>query len=297
MAKAPILVTGSNGQVGRACVAALSKNGADVLAVSRDGAHGREAIDLSGSFENGLAQVGTGGRAVPGVIVHLAAAVPHDPRYPDDHHSAAITTAIDRHVCEAAIEWGSRIVYMSTCAVYDRLDPCEKSPHSPLATSLSPYALAKSAGELLFAEQNAVIFRLSAPAGAGSRSNLVFGRFAELCRAGKPIELWGLGAREQDFIDIDDICDLVRAAVSSEVTGTFNCARGRAVTMIELAEAVLHFYGQGSIIYSGRMDPLEGETAHFNISDTTKAFGWLPWRGLADMLQSFEGDRLERCVS
>jgi nucleoside-diphosphate-sugar epimerase len=287
MKRSPILVTGANGLVGAACTAAFTEAGREVVPISRCGLGG-PAIDLSRPFEEGLATLNFSGARIPEVIVHMAAAVPHDARYPDSPDSAALTRAIDRHVACACEAWGSRVIYMSSCSVYARRDTIPNSPRSPLADNLTHYAAAKVDGERLFRERDAAIFRLSAPVGANMRPGLVFSRFASACRTGHPIELWGTGTREQDFIHLDDICDLMLLATDSEVAGTYICARGRPVTMAKLAEEMVNFYGRGSVVAAERVDPLDGETARYDISDSKRAFGWEPRRDLAAMLTSFE---------
>lgn len=287
MRRSPILVTGANGLVGAACAAAFAKAGREVVAISRRGLVG-PAIDLSLPFEEGLATLDFSGARIPEVIVHMAAAVPHDVRYPDSPDSAALTRAIDRHVACAQDAWGSRIIYMSSCSVYARRDTTLNSPCSPLADNLTHYAAAKVDGERLFRERDAAIFRLSAPVGANMRPGLVFSRFANACRTGGRIELWGSGTREQDFIHLDDVCDLMMLATDSKVAGTYICASGHPVTMAKLAEEMVSFYGRGSVVAAEWVDPLDGETARYDISDSKRVFGWEPRRDRAAMLTSFE---------
>jgi nucleoside-diphosphate-sugar epimerase len=283
---APILVTGAAGNVGRACVAALRGAGLVVWALSRSGGEGELAVDLSLDFESGLARLAHRFKRAPSVIVHLAAAVPGDQRSPDIAATADITRAIDRHVHKAASAWGCRVIYSSGCSLYERSKPAFKLPSSPLAAGLSPYLEAKKQGEQLFQALDSTIFRLSGPVGPGIKRGVVMSRFVERCRADEPIEIWGSGLREQDFIHVDDIGQLIFAAVRDPARGIYNCASGRPVTMVELARETIRLHGKGRILFSGREDPLEGETARYSIEGTTTRFAWSPRIGLADMIRS-----------
>lgn len=280
----PVLVTGAGGIVGRAAVAAVAGAGMNVWPVTRSGNTALN-IDLTVPFEAGLGDIAAE-RDPPGLIVHLAAAVPHDPRYPDTPENAALTRAIDRHVLAAATAWDAHVVYMSSGSLYERGDPGFQTPDSPLATHLSPYQEAKLAGEHAFREIGATVIRLSAPAGSGLHAAVVMKRFVDLAHAGAVLEVWGNGSREQDFIHVDDVADLLAAAAAQPAPGTYNCARGEPTTMAVLAHAVVDVVGRGSVRLGTHDDPCDGETRRYSIGATGAQFGWAPRRTLADMIRS-----------
>ena len=280
----PVLVTGAAGIVGRAAAVAVAGAGMAVWPVARSGDTALR-IDLSTPFEAGLGCIAAD-RDPPGFILHLAAAVPHDPRYPDTQESAALTRAIDRHVLAAATAWGAHVVYMSSGSLYDHAGPAFKTPESPLATRLSPYQEAKLDGEHAFREIGATIIRLSAPVGTGLYDAVVLKRFVDIAGEGGVLEVWGRGSREQDFIHADDVADLLVAAAIRPHAGTYNCARGEPTTMAVLAHAIVDVMGRGGVRLGTHDDPCEGDTRRYSIGAARAQFGWAPRFTLADMIRS-----------
>lgn len=280
----PVLVTGAAGIVGRAAAAAIAGAGMDVWPLARSGDPALR-IDLTTPFEAGLGSIDAG-RDPPGVILHLAAAVPHDPRYPDTQESAALTRAMDRHVLAAATAWGAHVVYMSSGSLYEHAGPAFKAPGSPLAARFSPYQQAKRDGEQAFGDIGATIFRLSAPVGPGLQAGVVLKRFVDLAKAGAVLEVWGSGSREQDFIHADDVADLLAATAARPAPGIYNCARGEPTTMAVLAHVIVDVVGRGRVRLATDGDPCEGDTRRYSIGATRAQFGWVPRRALADMIRS-----------
>jgi UDP-glucose 4-epimerase len=278
----PVVVTGAAGLVGRAVVGGLRRRGVDVVGIRRGGSGGDPSLlglDLATERLTGAVTP-----IEPSVIVHCAAAVPTNPAYPDDDESASRTRAIDRNVRDAAGAIGARVVYFSTCGLYDPHDPGEKTEESPVSAR-SPYFTAKLAGEeLLSALPGTTVLRLSGPIGPTMRTHLVLPRFVALALEGGLLNLWGTGGREQDYVAVDDIADLVVRAVTDPVAGTFNAASGTPVTMRQLADSVVRVVGAGQVRLLDQVDPMERDTARISVARSNEAFGWAPQSGLADMI-------------
>lgn len=284
-----ILITGAAGSIGSAAALAFAAAGHQVWKLGRTPIKGFVTCDLTGPFETGLAKFPDLVGNVPDAIVHTAAAVPHDHRYPDTAASADLTRSMDEQVYRAASAWGSRVVYMSGCTLYDRKDPSFKTPESALSEDLTPYLEAKRDGERLFQSLASTIIRVSSPVGPHMKPTVVMKRFVDRSRAGQPIEIWGSGQREQDFVHVNDIASLLIAAFRRRPALTpqiFNCASGQPVAMIELARQVVEIVGQGDIIMTGRSDPAEGETARYSLELTQTEFDWAPAFGLVDMIRA-----------
>lgn len=273
---ARILVTGAAGLVGRAVVERLRAEGAIVLPVVRKKpeALGQEAIeiDLTSGPENLLNTVDI----KPDSVIHLAAAVPHSPIYPDIETSAEQTRGIDCTVWTACTEWNVRCFYASTCGLYDPLDPRPKTEQSVLQVR-SPYFAAKREGEELFGhDRQNCIFRLSAPYGAGLRESLVLARFIGLAVNDQKMEIWGSGQREQDFISANDVAEFTVRALVAEARGVYNVASGVALSMESLARLVVDVVGKGDWFFSGQSDPHDSWTARYDISKARRELHWSP---------------------
>ena len=217
-----ILVTGSDGIVGRALCMALEDSNIAFLPLS----HKRKPQTLPGAIYADLTQ--NISPLTPFLhrlsgIVHLAAAVPHSVEYPDNESSAELTRMIDRNIYAIRKDIGVPLIYMSTCGLYNRqgLDyKTEKDEHQ--FKIISPYFSAKLDGESLFlAEKNTTVLRLSAPIGPGLKENLVLSKFVASAAADEIIEVWGSGMREQDFIDTSDVAELIISAINQQKKGVF----------------------------------------------------------------------------
>lgn len=268
-----IVVTGASGIVGRAVLAALRGSGESVAPVVHGRTEDPDAIglDLARAESDLVEHI-----SAPEAVVHLAAAVPHAARHGDTELAADTTRRIDETVHRACSIWGCPAIYASTCGLYDRRDPRIKDETAPVSGA-SPYFRAKLDGERLMSGLPATcVMRISAPVGPGLRRGVVLAKFIERARAGQPIEVWGSGRREQDFVAAEDIAAFVKLALSRRARGVFNVASGSPVTMRALAEAVVEAVGRGSVQSSGADDPLDGETARYSIDHAAQALGWHP---------------------
>lgn len=260
---ATTVVTGAAGHVGSAVVGHLERTGHAVLAVDRT------AIDLATSPILPLIR----DRDVSG-IVHLASRVPGSD-VPDSKEQAVLIRAIDRNVSDASESLGVLVVYASSCGVYtDRtLGPIAES--APTGGS-SPYFAAKLAGERLF-QLSSTVLRLSSPVGPTAASETVLSRFVTSAMNERRITVWGTGSREQDFVDVDDLAELVRLALARGAgVGVLNAASGSPVTMLELAEIVRGELPESRIECGSVVDPQDGALARFDIDKARRSLGWAP---------------------
>jgi nucleoside-diphosphate-sugar epimerase len=288
-----ILITGATGIVGRAVCKYLEEICIPYMPLT----HIRKKNDPIGSLEADLTDEKVFEKFYfdnVHVIVHLAAAVPHDIKYPDTTLSANKTKKIDENIFKLQQLTGARVIYMSTCGLYDRNTKYTKIETDKL-NATTPYFIAKERGEHLFNTLgNAVILRLSAPLGEGLKSHLVAMKFVRTVQSNLPIKIWGSGLREQDFIDVEDIASLIAKIILSTETGTFNVASGRATTMLDLAEKVVSVLRQGKIELTDTPDPNEGGTARFSIRKTKQIFDWMPKITLEQSIAKLASESLDK---
>ena len=272
-----IVVTGASGVIGRVLMARLRSDGIEAIGVRR------EAFDLS----SGASLAAFIGRR-PAVVVHLAAAVPHSPHYPDCEASAAKTRAADRTVREAAVEWGCRVVYASTCSLYDKHAASVKFEDTPVVVRPdSPYMQAKHEGEQMFAAlPSHGILRVPAPIGPGLPDTVVAKRFFNQAVAGQTIRVWGTGRREQNYVDVRDIADMFVRAANSTSQGVFNISADAPTNMLELAAAMARIIPRASFELAGVPDPLEQEFTRYSNARARDVLGWAPTASLEDSIRS-----------
>ena len=277
-----IVVTGADGLVGRAVCERLHQVKLPVLPVVRarraDSVAGASVVDL-------VAETIPVAGDVRGVI-HLAAAVPHSPQYPDTDGTAQLTRRIDQRIRKFVQQHTCPIVYASSCSLYDPATPEPKHEDTSPVRARTPYFAGKLDGERLFAECGAVIARLSNPVGPHLPPVLVLSRFIGTAADDGSIEIWGTGSREQDFVDARDVARFLCDAVMRPVAGTFNVASGRATRMDQLAATVVEVVRRGAVRRVDIADPEETRTARYSIEKVRSVYGWIPQYSLADAIRS-----------
>jgi nucleoside-diphosphate-sugar epimerase len=272
-----IIVTGSLGVIGRVLMARLSLDGVEAVGVHRG------VFDLA----SGSSLVAFIGRR-PEAILHLAAAVPHSTHYPDIELSAAKTRTADRTVRDAALEWGCRVIYASTCSLYDKHTATVKFEDIPVVKRLDgPYMQAKYEGEKMFGALNHhSILRIPAPIGPGLPDTVVAKRFFNQAVAGQTIRIWGTGKREQNYVDIHDIADMFLKAAFSTSRGIFNISANVPTTMLELATIMTRIIPGASFELADALDPLEHEYTRYSNARAREILGWEPSTSLEDSIRS-----------
>lgn len=202
---------------------------------------GRKALLITGSTgfvggavartaeDHGFASVFTPGRdwsAVPWPdvthVAHCAAVVPARLKARGSDASGFeqnvdLTARLLDHLRESPVE---SFVFISSISVYDKQTPVlDLSEDAPLERS-DPYALSKIRSEELIraaaAERDFVawLLRASSVYGRGMNQSLLL---PTLCRAavdGGPLKLFGPRGYSQNFIHVDDLADVVFAALA-----------------------------------------------------------------------------------
>jgi nucleoside-diphosphate-sugar epimerase len=289
MSKGLVLVTGAAGLVGQAVCSVLEKEGFNILPVLRRSGGSRSGLICDLTQPGALAQFDKPAVA----IVHLAAAVPMAAEFPDTQEVADMTRAMDAAVLVLAERLQCPVLYASTCGLYRKVSDLPKVEHLPDALDpCTHYLRAKLHGERLFqGHGQSIIMRLSAPLGPGMRKTAIASRFIDCVRAGRPIQLWGSGARRQNFISVADIALFVRRALEGDVGGVFNVAAPRSISMRELAETVIDILGAGRIEYLPVADPNEQELADYDTTKAARLLGWAARDALWGILAGIKGEQ------
>ena len=146
----------------------------------------------------------------------------------------------------------------------------------------TPYRMAKwETEQRLLSDFRSVIFRLSAPYGPGMFASTVLPRFIETARSGGTIEVWGSGSREQNFVYTDDVADIIVRAAQGETVGLYNVANA-PISMRELADMVVQIVQAGRATMSAEYDPLDGQTARYDIAAALRDFRWRPTTSMGE---------------
>ena len=268
-----ILVTGSEGFVGRHFTKKLYEQGHDVYQL--DVLNGVDARDFFRHDEEQYDRV-----------IHLAAVVGGRQTIEGSPLSLAVDLSIDAEL----FSWALRtkpgcITYFSSSAAYP-VDLQTKESHFILSefdinldqiqTPDLTYGWAKLTGEMLASHARKAgipvhIFRPFSGYGSDQALDYPFPSFIERAKDGKgmtkadPFEIWGDGTQVRDFIHIDDVIEGALAGCKAEIEVS-NLCTGRATSFNELAELVCAEQGYTPFI---EHLPSKPSGVHYRVGDTT----------------------------
>ena len=280
-----VLVTGATGFIGRHVVKRLWTEGWQVHAVSRNGGFIEdlqvESLDLADEI---LFQAWHCGKVFD-AIIHLAADIPEQLVGLVAEKSFRQNVSAMLSLLRLAEGLECPLIYMSSSSVYGM----STSTSLPISECTCPapnnfYSTSKAVGDLLCEQISSctgipcTTLRISAPYGPGSFRRTVVNIFLESALTSTNLNLYGNGARMQDFTYIDDIVEAVWLALHARVPGIFNVASGNPISMRELAEKVLLAIPESNsqIVYSGQPDSQEDYRPIFSIEKAHNQLGWSP---------------------
>jgi UDP-glucose 4-epimerase len=237
-------------------------------------------------------------RAMQGVdcVFHLAAmiSVPESMQKPTQ---CVETNTLGTLVVleEAARAKVKKLVFSSSAAIYGR-NPATPKSETMLPEPGSPYAITKLGGEYyckMFAEEGWLqttclrYFNVFGPRqDPASHYAAAVPIFIERMLKHEPVTIFGDGGQTRDFVYVTDVSAANRFfALTPSLGGVFNVARGRQLTILELARTLRQLTNSRSEINfaAGRA----GDVKHSLASvEKTRAAGFSPQTSLLDGLRA-----------
>jgi UDP-glucose 4-epimerase len=186
-------------------------------------------------------------------IFHEAAiaSVPRSVADPGETHEVNLTGTLN--VLIAARDCGvKKVVFASSAAVYGD-NPVLPKCESMAPDLLSPYAVSKLAGE----QYCSVFSTLYGVRCTSLRYFNVFGprqdptspysgvitKFVSNTLGRRPLVIFGDGHQTRDFVDVRDVVQANILAMSGDVPGVFNVARGTQINLLELVDMIAEITG------------------------------------------------------
>lgn len=250
-----VLVTGGAGFIGRWVVKRLLERGHRVAAF--DNLSNGRVLNIEEFQGHPLFSFKAGDIKDPKVlkelfstgfelVLHLAASINvqdsiDDPRTTFDNDVVGTFNVLEQ--CRAK---GIKVLFMSTCMVYDRcFDEMGISETHP-AKPASPYAASKLAGEMLtlsyyhtYGLPTVVVrpFNTYGPFQKSSGEGGVMAIFIQRTLAGEELNIYGDGKQTRDLLYVEDCADFViEAGLQEQVNGqVLNAGLGRDLSINELA--------------------------------------------------------------
>ena len=105
------------------------------------------------------------------------------------------------------------VIYLSTCSVYEINELGKIKEDSPLYPR-STYSISKIWGEnLILQRRNSVVIRLSSVYGTSMKTNTLIPNYISSAINKNYIEVWGQGSREQNYIHVNDIAEMIKKII------------------------------------------------------------------------------------
>ena len=298
-----VLVTGAAGFIGRWVVGELLARGHTVLPIDSLVAGDVTNLDeFAGQpgllpFEQGDVRDAAACRRWTGsvdAVAHLAASISVQDSIDDPATTFENDVVGTFQILEGARASGARVLFMSTCMVYDRASsPAGISETDPTKPA-SPYAASKLAGEALtlsywhaYGLPTTVVrpFNTYGPFQRSVGEGGVVAIFTRRSLAGEALRIYGDGTQTRDLLYVTDCARfVVDALLSDAVVGqVLNAGTGVDVSVNDLAAAIEP--DPGRVEHVAHIHP-QSEIAVLRC-DPTRArelLGWTPAVGLDEGL-------------
>lgn len=183
------------------------------------------------------------------ICYHLAASINVQDSIDDPEATFANDTIGTFHILDMCKRYNTKLVFMSTCMVYDRAqDESGITEDAPIKPA-SPYAGSKIAAENMvlsyyYAYGLPVVvirpFNTYGPFQKTGGEGGVVAIFIKNDMAGQPLSIYGDGTQTRDLLYVEDCADfVVRAGYSSKADGQIiNAGTGKDITINDLAQLI-----------------------------------------------------------
>ena len=263
-----VLVTGSNGFIGKFLLPELSELDLNIYTLSRSNKLSK--VDFKGSFFDKQFVTNILKKIKPEVVIHLAWETTPSLFYSSKKNKKWSARTIE-FIKEFYSYGGAKFIFMSTCEEYgiykNKIKPNEDSPCNPIST----YGVEKNNVSIYlqenYDEKKWVILRNYFVVGLNEKKEKLLSYMIDNFKRNHPVIL----KRPHDIIDIIDVRDvsiIIKKLLKINFSGILNIGNSKEISPLKLAHVLRNIFGSGQIIYDKNIN----NTNKFNymISDNTK---------------------------
>lgn len=290
-----ILVTGSNGFVGRAIVENLKKNhyvigiGTKGTPTNKVGKYVKWDIAKDELTESVISEK-------IDVIIHAAACIDIKDQVLE---LAKVNCLGTQRIFNLAVERNiKKVFYISSAPVIGvpEFHPIsEKHPLKPLTM----YHVTKLSGELILSQLykyniEAINLRIPSPIGPGMPVKSILPLFIRKVMSGEDITINGEGSRRQNYLDVRDLANVIENCLGKQqIAGAYLIAADTTISNIELARKCKDVIGGSSDIkYTGNSDTSDNQIWDYDNSNARDILGFYQKysidESIADIWKSME---------
>lgn len=276
-----VAVTGGDGFIGRPLVAGLRAAGHDVAASDIRRAEGVQSLDLRD--RDGVDAWVAACR--PDVVVALGAisgpmVAPDDPLLVFDTNATGTLNLLEAMRRRAV----SRMVFVSSIAVYAARGDGRPVPESSPLCTIDPYSGSKVAAEAMVAAYcasfglSSTVLRISTVYGPGRTTPYIISDLIGSTHGGPPARISGQAASFRQYVHVEDAATAVRLAVERPVPGftPLNITGGSYVTEAEVAETIKGFLPATRYVTDPAKPGGDGDFGPLDISAAGRLIGYVP---------------------
>jgi UDP-glucose 4-epimerase len=263
-----VLVTGSDGFLGKRLVSALTAQG--VVVRGFDFTQGEDILNA-----NQLEEAIKSSRST--AVIHLAAIADLNIVAKDVKLGWKINVEGTRCVLSACKSAGARMLFASTCCVYGNNHCHPSSEESPLCPA-EEYAQQKAESEedIKAAGAPHTSLRLATFYGPGMRPALATAIFLDRARSGNPIQIHGSGTQTRTWTHVDDVVSGIIAVLqTNKYLPVVNISTDESNSVLELASIACKVVGTIVPIING--EDRKGQVyAEYIDNKLLRSLGWSP---------------------
>lgn len=288
-----VLITGSNGFIGKHVARYFKDKGCYVIGLDRTEGSAVEideyiCCDLYTEKASAIFD-GVSKDDIPDAIVHLAADMRKEPYTLEVIKNNCVGAQRLLELCrDKGI--GAFVQLSSLPVIGSPSEPPVKEDHSLKPPTV--YHCTKVMQELLanYAYYTygvrTVSYRISAPVGIGMNPKTIFPVFVNKALDGEDIVLLGRGTRKQTYVHVSDIAEAIYLAILSEAAqGVYNLASHNLVSNYDLAQLCVKLTGSKSkIVFSGTEDPSDDCSWEVCLDKINKDTGYVPKVSTEEMI-------------
>ena len=265
MTKERILITGAAGFLGRH-VAMLFRE-YDCVFLLSPGSKGNSAFEglCYHSVDDLIAAI-----SEVDMVIHLAAFIPYGSMNEPSARLQEVNVELTQQLAKAYA--GARWVFASSVSVYGNSNEAVIST-SIIATPNNPYGQSKLQAEQIVSRlQNAAIIRFSSIIGKGMKPVSMIPKWIEHARNEGRIQIWGMGTRTQNYLDVRDAAALVHLLAFSNWKGTALGVSPKQYTNAQVAATIASLIAV-EIEHTAHADE---RGAAYDDANAHKAIGFIP---------------------